>query len=66
MVSINGYGNGVHAPGKVGMGDNTYIVAHNLIRAHAKAYRVYHNEFAATQGGILSTLQKGENSFRVV
>jgi len=51
VASINGYGNGVHAPGKIGMGDNVYIVAHNLIRAHAKAYRVYHNEFAATQGG---------------
>ena len=38
------------------MGDNVYIVAHNLIRAHAKAYRVYHNEFAATQGGIISTI----------
>jgi len=51
VVSINGYGNGVHAPGEVGMGDKVYIVGHNLIRAHAKAYRVYHNEFAATQGG---------------
>ena len=52
-MSINGYGNGVHAPGEVGMGDKVYIVGHNLIRAHAKAYRVYHNEFAATQGGII-------------
>ena len=51
VVTLNGYGNGVHAPGQVGMGDKVYIVAHNLIRAHAKAYRVYDNEFRATQGG---------------
>ena len=54
-MSINGYGNGVHAPGEVGMGDKVYIVAHNLIRAHAKAYRVYHNEFAAAQGGMIKS-----------
>ena len=37
------------------MGDKVYIVAHNLIRAHAKAYRVYHNEFAPTQEGIIQS-----------
>ena len=35
----------------MGIGDNTYICAHNMIRAHAKAYRLYQNEFAASQNG---------------
>ena len=46
-----GYGDGATAPGVTGIGDNTYICAHNKIRAHAKAYRVYEAEFAASQGG---------------
>jgi len=46
-----GYGDGNTAPGVTGIGDNTYICAHNKIRAHAKAYRVYQSEFAASQKG---------------
>ena len=51
-VAINGYNNGVHAPGR---SDNPstepYIVAHNLILAHAKAAGIYHRDFAETQKG---------------
>ena len=34
-----------------GPGILEYKAAHNLIRAHAKAYRVYQNEFAESQQG---------------
>ena len=51
VQSLHGYGDGSKAPGILGVGDKAYIAAHNQIRAHAKAYRVYENEFAATQNG---------------
>jgi hypothetical protein len=51
IISVLGYGDGVFAPGITGIGDNVYTVTHNLIRAHAKAYRVYANEFVASQNG---------------
>ena len=39
------------APGMQGIGTLVYIAAHNQIRAHARAYRAYHQDFATTQGG---------------
>ncbi|XP_021358662.1 lactase-phlorizin hydrolase-like, partial [Mizuhopecten yessoensis] len=51
VVSLQGYGQGIKAPGIVSPGDKVYIAAHNLIRAHGKAYRVYENEFKHTQHG---------------
>ena len=40
------------APGiNDGIGTTTYVAAHNQIRAHARAYRVYHADFAAGQRG---------------
>jgi len=50
-TSIQGHGTGTMAPGKKGIGTLTYIAAHNQIRAHARAYRLYHKEFAAEQKG---------------
>ena len=50
-MNIKGHGNGEKAPGLKGPGILDYKAAHNLIRAHAKAYRVYHNEFYETQKG---------------
>jgi len=51
-TSIQGHGIGTMAPGwKNGIGNLTYIAAHNQIRAHARAYRAYHADFAADQGG---------------
>ncbi|KAL1514216.1 hypothetical protein ABEB36_003507 [Hypothenemus hampei] len=46
-----GYGQGIHAPGKSLVGDGIYTCAYNSIRAHAKAYRIYEEEFKKTQGG---------------
>ena len=48
MVSTQQYGNGGMAPGVL---DHEYDAAHNLIKAHAKAYKVYDKEFKSTQGG---------------
>ena len=47
-----GYGQGTSAPGfSDGIGTRTYVVAHNQIRAHAYAYRVYEEEFKQEQQG---------------
>jgi beta-glucosidase/6-phospho-beta-glucosidase/beta-galactosidase len=51
VTSVNGHGEGTHAPGMKGIGDLVYTVSHNLLRAHAKAYRVYESEFKPSQGG---------------
>jgi lactase-phlorizin hydrolase len=53
IISVLGHGDGVSAPGMTGIGDKVYTVTHNLLRAHAKAYRVYENEFSALQNGEL-------------
>ncbi len=51
VTATQAYGTGEKAPGihQPGIGD--YIAAHNQIRAHARAYRLYHSEFAETQKG---------------
>ena len=49
-TSLQGYGYGTMAPGVIGPGTSAYIAAHNQLRAHAAAYRAYHQDFA-TQGG---------------
>ena len=46
-----GYGTGEGAPGIKNLGTDVYITAHNQIRAHAKAYRLYHEKYAAAQNG---------------
>ena len=50
VVAILGYGHGVFAPGKVSK-DYPYIVAHNLIKAHAKAVAKYRADFQLIQQG---------------
>lgn len=39
------------APGLKGKGDRIYASGHNLIKAHAKAYRIYEKDFKSTQKG---------------
>merc|ERR1712241_745274 len=50
-TSLQGHGSGTMAPGLEGLGTLAYIAAHNQIRAHARAYRAYEADFAASQGG---------------
>lgn len=54
LVAVQGYGTGVHAPGEEGGHATSLIVAHNLIRAHARAWHVYDANFRTTQGGRVS------------
>lgn len=50
VIAILGYHDGVFAPGRKS-DDEPYLVAHNLILAHAKAVKVYREQYQATQGG---------------
>ncbi|KAG7230292.1 hypothetical protein INR49_024396 [Caranx melampygus] len=54
LVAVHGYGTGVHAPGETGGPSGLLIVAHNLIRAHAKAWHNYNTHFRPTQKGKVS------------
>ncbi|KAM3612887.1 uncharacterized protein V6R79_016390 [Siganus canaliculatus] len=54
LVAVQGYGTGVHAPGETGGPAASLIVAHNLIRAHAKAWHFYNTHFRAAQKGQVS------------
>uniref|UniRef100_A0A3Q2Q236 Klotho beta n=1 Tax=Fundulus heteroclitus TaxID=8078 RepID=A0A3Q2Q236_FUNHE len=54
LVAVQGYGRGVHAPGEKGGLSSALIVAHNLIRAHAKAWQNYNTRFRPTQQGKVS------------
>jgi len=51
-VTVMGFASGTHAPGECGTGGkNEYVVAHNLLLAHAEAVRIYRRDFAPTQQG---------------
>ncbi|MEL6275528.1 MAG: family 1 glycosylhydrolase, partial [Bacteroidota bacterium] len=50
VVSILGYHEGIFAPGRKSDSE-PYIVAHNLILAHAKAVKVYRENFQKSQQG---------------
>nr|XP_046261423.1 beta-klotho [Scatophagus argus] len=54
LVAVQGYGTGVHAPGETGGPAGSLTVAHNLIKAHAKAWHIYNTHFRATQKGQVS------------
>ncbi|KAI0646480.1 beta-glucosidase 1A [Trametes meyenii] len=49
-ISVLGYGTGAFAPGHTGNTEH-WIVAHNLIIAHAYAVKAYREEFQTSQGG---------------
>jgi lactase-phlorizin hydrolase len=46
-----GYGDGVHAPGYTLTATEPYRCIHNVLKSHAKAYRLYQSQFQAIQGG---------------
>ncbi|XP_046442120.1 lactase-phlorizin hydrolase-like [Daphnia pulex] len=49
--SYLGYGSGSKAPGIKQSGTQDYIAAHNQLRSHAKAYRLYELKYKQTQKG---------------
>ena len=51
IITILGYGQGAFAPGVSNLAVNQYIAGKNLILAHARTYRMYQQDFAATQQG---------------
>ncbi|XP_070575582.1 cytosolic beta-glucosidase-like [Ptychodera flava] len=53
VVAQNGYEYGEHAPGNTGAGVEAYVVSHNLIRSHARAWHVYDDDFRAEQNGVV-------------
>ena len=54
QTCITGYGLGNSAPGASASGIGEYECMHTLLRAHAKAYHIYDEEFRATQNGRVS------------
>ncbi|XP_077982368.1 cytosolic beta-glucosidase-like [Glandiceps talaboti] len=53
VIAINGYEGGDMAPGIQGEGQAVYIVAHNLIKSHARAWHIYDDEFRDEQNGVI-------------
>ncbi|KAG5877878.1 hypothetical protein JTB14_028077 [Gonioctena quinquepunctata] len=49
-----GYGDGRFAPGIVSRGVGEYVCNKNVLLAHAKAYRIYDEQFRARQGAKVS------------
>ncbi|CAL8264013.1 unnamed protein product [Lota lota] len=55
LVAVQGYRTGLHAPGEKGEDLSVpLMVAHNLIKAHAKAWHTYNTQFRPTQRGEVS------------
>ena len=50
VVAILGYGLGVFAPGRVSNAA-PYLAGHHLLKAHAKAVRVYRDKYQSVQNG---------------
>lgn len=53
-IAWSGYGLGNMPPNVKDPGYGPYIVAHNLIKAHAKAYHTYDDKYRQSQGGLIS------------
>uniref|UniRef100_A0A1B6CW83 Uncharacterized protein n=1 Tax=Clastoptera arizonana TaxID=38151 RepID=A0A1B6CW83_9HEMI len=60
IIMILGYNTKMLAPGLHINGSGEYMAAHNIIRAHAKAYRLYQREFKEKQNGQVGFTIVGE------
>ncbi|XP_066576626.1 beta-klotho [Amia ocellicauda] len=54
LVALQGYGTGQHAPGEAGNSTAVFTVAHNLIKAHARVWHTYDEQFRDLQKGLVS------------
>ncbi|KAF2886264.1 hypothetical protein ILUMI_19907, partial [Ignelater luminosus] len=54
QICLEGYGGDGKAPGYESSGIGDYLCAHNLIRAHARAYHLYDQKFRPKQNGNIS------------
>ncbi|CAG0896208.1 unnamed protein product, partial [Cyprideis torosa] len=59
VASVVGYGTGAHAPGLNNEGEFPYISAHNMLKSHARAYRLYKSKYADQNGQVGITLNVG-------
>ncbi|XP_043804388.1 myrosinase 1 [Apis laboriosa] len=50
-MCLDGYSSGINAPGKKLHGIGEYLCIHNMIKAHARAYRIYEKEFKNNYNG---------------
>ncbi|XP_060945076.1 lactase/phlorizin hydrolase-like [Limanda limanda] len=53
-IAWSGYGLGQIPPNVTNPGIAPYRVAHNLIKAHARAYHTYDDKYRTSQGGLVS------------
>ncbi|XP_027134745.1 lactase-phlorizin hydrolase [Larimichthys crocea] len=53
-IAWSGYGLGTIPPNVKNPGTAPYNIAHNLIKAHAKAYHTYDDKYRKSQGGLVS------------
>ncbi|KAF5305139.1 hypothetical protein FQA39_LY09401 [Lamprigera yunnana] len=51
QICLFGYALGLAAPGIVSDGVAHYLCGHNVLKAHAKAYHIYHNYYRPKQNG---------------
>ncbi|CAG0888728.1 unnamed protein product [Darwinula stevensoni] len=61
VVSVIGFEKGDHAPGVKDPGVSPYIVAHHLLLAHAKAYRIYQQHYRKLQKGLVGIALNTDN-----
>ncbi|XP_072295721.1 beta-klotho [Eucyclogobius newberryi] len=54
LAAVQGYGTGIHAPGERGGDTSSLKVAHNMIKAHARAWHKYNIYFRPHQMGKVS------------
>lgn len=60
VVCVMGYGDAVNAPGVREPATGPYQCGHNIIKAHARAYRLYERTYKATQQGSIGiTIDSG-------
>jgi beta-glucosidase len=60
VICVLGYETGGNAPGVQEPERGVYECGHNLLKAHAEAYRLYESEFKETQKGLVGiTLDAG-------
>ena len=71
-VALAGYSDGVHAPGRCSdnsrcsAGNSTtesYIVAHNMLNAHAAAVEVYRTKYQSQQKGVIGITLNSDFGF---
>ncbi|XP_017755056.1 PREDICTED: myrosinase 1 [Eufriesea mexicana] len=65
-VCKNSYSHGIYAPGKTLNGFGEYLCTHNVIKAHAKAYRIYEAEFKETYKGIIAGMPRSHTDIDAV